>query len=117
MRKLFLAVAIGCVFAASALASGPVALTETQMDQVTAGGVEKVSAFVCPVIPSAAVGENNPQAKPLGDTGTYTVGPPTAADGGNLMVPITATNADGSGVPGGPQSAPGDTNYTAIWAK
>ena len=116
MKKLILALAIGFVFALSAFASGPVALTESQMDQVTAGGVEKVSAFVCPVIPSQAVGEHNPQAGPLGDTGTYTVVPATA-NNGSLWVPATATNGDGSGIPGGPQAAPGDTSYTAIWAR
>ena len=116
MRKLFLALAIGVVFASSALAAGPVALNDTQMDQVTAGGVEKVSAFVCPVILSEAVGDNNPQAGELGgDSGTYTVVPATA-NNGDLSVPITATNADGAGLPGGPHAAPGDTNYTAIWA-
>jgi hypothetical protein len=114
MRKLFLALAIGVVFASSALASGPVALNDTH--QVTAGGVEKVDAFVCPVITSQAVGEHNPQAGELGDSGTYTVVPDTA-NNGDLSVPITATNSDGSGIPGGPQAAPGDTNYTAIWAR
>ena len=116
MRKLILALAIGVVFASSALAAGPVALNDTQMDQVTAGGVEKVDAFVCPVITSQAVGDHNPQAGELGDSGTYTVVPATA-NNGNLWVPATATNGDGSGIPGGPQSAPGDTSYTAIWAR
>jgi hypothetical protein len=114
MRKLILALAAGFVFAFSAFASGPVALTESQMDQVTAGGVEKVSAFVCPVITSQAVGDHNPQAVELGDSGTYTVVPENA---GNLWVPATATNGDGSGIPGGPQAVPGDTSYTAIWAR
>lgn len=81
-----------------------------------AAPVEKTSAFVCPVITSAAMGEHNPNAVPLGATGTYTVGPPTGARGGNLMVPVHATNMNGSGIPGGPQSQPGDTDYTAIWA-
>jgi len=116
MRKLILALGIGFVFAFSAFASGPVALTENQMDQVTAGGVEKVSAFVCPVITSQAVGEHNPQAGELGDSGTYTVVPATA-NNGYLWVPATATNGDGSGIPGGPQASPGDTSYTAIWAR
>ena len=116
MNKLFLAVAIGFVFASSAFASGPVALTESQMDQVTAGGVEKVSAFVCPVITSQAVGEHNPQAGALGDTGDYTVVPETA-NNGDLMVPVTATNGDGYGTPTGSHSVPGDIDYTAIWAR
>ena len=37
----------------------PVSLSETQMDSVTAGGVYKVSAFVCPVITQDAVGMRN----------------------------------------------------------
>ena len=115
MRKLFLALAIGVVFASSALAAGPVALNDTQMDQVTAGGVDKVSAFVCPVITGKGIA-HNPQAGELGDTGTYTVVPATA-NNGHLYVPVHATNGDGSGIPGGPQAAPGDTSYTAIWAR
>jgi hypothetical protein len=72
------------------------------------------SDFVCPVITSEAVGEHNPIAGELGDTGTYTVVPATS-QANNMNVPDTATNGDGYGVPGGPQSAPGDTDYTAIW--
>ncbi|MFN2173846.1 MAG: hypothetical protein ACK2UF_20650, partial [Candidatus Promineifilaceae bacterium] len=63
-----------------------------------------------------AVGILNPQAGPLGTTGDYTVVPATA-NNGNLYVPATATNGDGYGLPGGPHSAPGDTDYTAIWAR
>ena len=70
--------------------------------------------FVCPVIPSDAVGAHNPIAGPLGDTGTYTVVPATS-QANHMNVPDNATNGDGAGVPGGPQSAPGDTDYTAIW--
>ena len=116
MRKLILALAIGVVFASSAFASGPVALSNAQMDQVTAGGVDKVSAFVCPTITNDAVGENNPQAGALGDTGDYTVVPETA-NNGDLMVPVTATNGDGYGTPTGSHSVPGDIDYTAIWAR
>jgi hypothetical protein len=94
----------------------PVSLSETQMDSVTAGGVYKVSAFVCPVITQDAVGMHNPQASALGSTGHYTVVPETASNG-NLYVPRRATNGDGYGLPGGPHSAPGDTDYTAIWAR
>jgi hypothetical protein len=72
------------------------------------------TAFVCPVIPNEAVGAHNPIAGPLGDTGTYTVVPATS-QANNLNVPDGATNMNGAGVPGGPQSAPGDTDYTAIW--
>ena len=70
--------------------------------------------FVCPVIPNDAVGEHNPIAGPLGNTGTYTVVPSTS-QANHLNVPDQATNGNGAGVPGGPQSQPGDTDYTAIW--
>lgn len=83
---------------------------------VLAAPVEKTDAFVCPVITAEAVGEHNPQAGPLGDSGNYTVVPETA-NNGNISVPIHATNADGEGVPPGPHAQPGDTDYTAIWAK
>ena len=79
----------------------------------SAAAPEKVEAFVCPVINSAQMGMHNPNAVPLGDTGTYTVGQPTAH---HKYVPAQATNMDGAGIPGGPQAAPGDTDYTAIWA-
>lgn len=101
--------------------AGPKVLSKAQMDSVAAGGVYKVSAFVCPVITQTAVGMHNPKAVPLGNSGTYTIGPPTGARGGELMVPEHATNADGYGVPGdttgsNAQSQPGDTDYTAIWS-
>ena len=81
-----------------------------------AAPVEMTGAFVCPVITSDAVGEHNPQAGPLGATGDYTVVPETA-NSGNLVVPVTATNGDEAGTPGGDHAVPGDTDYTAIWAK
>ena len=113
--KISLVVMILGLLVGSAYA-GPISLNETQLDSVTAGGVYKVSAFVCPVITQDAVGMHNPQAGPLGTTGDYTVVPQTA-NNGNLYVPVTATNGDGYGLPGGPHSAPGDTDYTAIWAR
>jgi hypothetical protein len=118
--KITLTVMIAGLLVSAAYA-GPISLNETQMDSITAGRVMKVSAFVCPVILQAAVGEHNPQAGELGDSGTYTVVPATA-NNGHLWVPVTATNADGNGRPGvttGPnqQSHPGDTDYTAIWAR
>jgi hypothetical protein len=116
MKNVIFALAMGGVFASSTLAMGPVLLDEAQMDQVAAGAVEKVGAFVCPVITSEAVGLHNPQAGPLGATGNYTVVPATA-NNGNLFVPEHATNGGGSGLPGGPHAAPGDTDYTAIWSK
>lgn len=94
----------------------PVSLSTTQMDSVVAG------SFVCPVIPqddggglaTASANEGVPDyvGNALPGEGEYTVAPPGAGD---LTVPIGATNADGMGSPGGMHSAPGDTNYTAIW--
>ena len=67
-------------------------------------------AFVCPVLGGNA-GVNG-QANGIGQlpTGAYTVGGP------DVMVPIHATNDEGAGSPAGPQAAPGDVGYTAIWS-
>ena len=81
--------------------------------------------FVCPVQdsqdehngkdPGTTGLANNPMAGPLGDTGTWTVVPGTS-QANNMNVPDNATNGNGTGSPGDPnQSAPGDTDYTAIW--
>ena len=71
--------------------------------------------FVCPVLtlPGQAV-ENSGHFNSLGN-GQYTFGP-GSADTFNGNVPNHATNGDGSGSPGGDHSAPGDTDYTAIWS-
>jgi len=76
----------------------------------SASAVEMTEGFVCPVISTDAV-LNSPKGGALGETGDYTIGGP------DVMVPIHATNADGAGVPGGDHSGPGDTDYTAIWAR
>jgi len=76
---------------------------------ISSAAVEKVDGFVCPVIKTDSV-LNSPKGGALGDTGDYTIGGP------NVSVPIHATNGDGTGTPPGPHSAPGDTDYTAIWA-
>lgn len=80
---------------------------------VLAEAPEMTEAFVCPVIESQSLA-NNPQAKQLPD-GNYTVVPETA-NNGDLYVPVHATNDDGQGKPGD-SAAPGDTTYTAIWAR
>ena len=72
---------------------------------------ERTDAFVCPVISTENV-TNSPRGHPLGDTGDYTIGGPTLKNG----VPIRATNGDGTGVPEGEHSRPGDSDYTAIWS-
>lgn len=102
----------GGLFASSALAA-PVVLSDAQMDAVAAGGVERVLAFVCPVLTTAAVfRDGEGPGGPLGIEGYYTIGGP------DVMVPLRATNGDGDGSnPGGPFNTPGDTPYTAIWAK
>src|SRR3989344_1683048 len=71
---------------------------------------EMTDGFVCPVIKTENV-LNSPKGGTLGDTGHYTIGGP------DVMVPVHATNGDGTGVPPGPHSMPGDTDYTAIWAR
>lgn len=107
--KAALAAAAGCLLTVSAYAD-PVPLSAAQMDSVVAAGVERVDGFVCPVITTDNV-LNSPKGGVLGDSGHYTIGGPDVA------VPIHATNGDGTGVPPGPHSAPGDTDYTAIWAR
>ena len=106
--KMALALFATGLFASSAYA-GPVSLTAAQMDSVAAGGVETIDGFVCPVITTAAV-LHSPKAMAIGE-GHYTI------IGPDVSVPLHATNGNGAGTPGGPHSQPGDTDYTAIWAK
>jgi hypothetical protein len=106
--KLALA-AMAASFAAVTTHADPVSLTDTQMDSVAAGGVERIDGFVCPVITTENV-LHSPKAGPIGE-GHYTVGGP------DVSVPLHATNGDGAGTPPGPHSQPGDTDYTAIWAR
>ena len=81
--------------------------------------VEKVDAFVCPVL-NATVGAHNPNAKPIGE-GDYTLFPGKAAgDPGThlnspVSVPENATNDNGNGTP--PDHAkPGENGYSPIWS-
>jgi hypothetical protein len=106
--KITLAVITGCLLASGAYAA-PVSLSDAQMDSVAAGGVESVDGFVCPVITTAAV-LNSPNGAAIGEGHYSIIGP-------DVAIPVHATNGDGAGTPGGPHSQPGDTNYTAIWAK
>lgn len=107
--KTTLVLVAACSFASGAYAAGPISLTAAQMDAVAAGGVERVDGFICPVISTDAV-LNSPKGGAIGE-GHYTIGGPDVA------VPIHATNGDGAGTPPGPHSQPGDTDYTAIWAR
>lgn len=123
--KIMLAVLIVGFLVSSAQAE-PISLSESQMDSITAGMVEKVSAFLCTVNVQGMDGLLNAgshsDAVPIGGpiTGydvdgnlvTYiTVAPGGAQD---LYVPTQATN---TGSPGGGFSAPGQSTYTAIWAR
>lgn len=105
--KLGFAVAGSLLLVGSASAA-PIMLSDDQMDTVAAGGVETVDGFVCPVISTDAV-LNSPNGVAIAGGDFSIVGP-------TVSVPIIATNGDGSGSPAGPHSAPGDTDYTAIWA-
>jgi len=91
----------GSIAVADEPTQGPIAMTDTQMDSVVAGG------FVCPVITTDAV-LNSANGITIGG-GHYSVAGP------DVTVPIHATNMDGDGTPFGPHAAPGDTDYTAIW--
>ena len=84
-------------------------LSLTLAPVISEAAVEKTDGFVCPVISTAAV-LNSPKGAALGNTGDYTIGGP------EVSVPMHATNADGAGTPPGPHAAPGDSDYTAIWA-
>ncbi len=99
------AAAFGMFSAGSALAAG--------------GPPERAEdPFVCPVLtlPGQAV-ENSGRFNEL-PSGEYSFGPGSAgsADTFNGNVPNHATNGDGAGTPPGDHSAPGDTDYTAIWS-
>lgn len=91
------------------VSAAPIALTDAQMDEVAAGGVERVDGFVCPVITTDGV-LNSPNGSAIAG-GHYTIVGPDVA------IPVHATNGDGAGSPGGSHSQPGDTDYTAVWAR
>lgn len=110
----------------SAVYAGPISLNETQMDSITAGGVNKVDAFLCTVNVHGMDGllnaSNHSESVPIG-------GPITGYDvDGNLVTYITVApqgaqellvspNATNTGTPGGGFSVPGQSTYTAIWAR
>jgi hypothetical protein len=108
MMKFGLAAAMASLAAVGAHAD-PVTLSDAQMDSVAAAGVETVDGFVCPVITTENV-LHSPKAGAIGE-GHYTIGGP------DVSVPLHATNGEGAGTPPGPHSQPGDTDYTAIWAR
>jgi len=106
MRRLLLVISIVVVAVAALIGTTGIVMAAPP-DHADHG-----NDFVCPVISSQNMGEHNPNAVPLGESGTFTVGQPTRH---YINVPDQATNMGGAGVPGGPQAAPGDTDYTAIW--
>jgi hypothetical protein len=106
--KLALSTVATCLFASSVYAT-PVSLSEAQLDSVAAGGVEKVDGFVCPVISTANVLNSGNGIQIAG--GDYSILGP------DVSIPLHATNDGGAGSPGGAHASPGDTSYTAIWAK
>lgn len=98
----------GSLLLAGSASAAPIMLSDVQLDAVAAGGVEKVDGFVCPVISTDAV-LNSPNGVAIAGGDFSVVGP-------TVSIPLHATNGNGSGSPAGPHSAPGDTDYTAIWA-
>lgn len=106
--KITLSVFTACLFASGVHAT-PLSLSDVQMDSVAAGGVERVEGFVCPVIETDKVLNSVNGIAIYG--GDYSILGP------DVSVPLHATNAGGAGSPGGAHASPGDTDYTAIWAK
>jgi hypothetical protein len=113
MRKLLTAAGAVAMLAGLSASSAVAAAPERADDP-----------FVCPVltVDENAVShtggdEGEGQFNTIGE-GEYTFGPGAAGsrDTFNGNVPNLATNGDGEGVPPGPRSSPGDTDYTAIWS-
>lgn len=99
IRVALVLTALSALTATTAFAAGPVEKSDT--------------AFVCPVLGGqAGMDHGQSSGGPITElpTGNYTVGGP------DVSVPLHATNGDGAGSPAGPQSSPGDTDYTAIWS-
>jgi hypothetical protein len=102
------------LIAASAMA----VLAGLSASSASAAPPERADApFVCPVLTISGQAADNGHFNSIGD-GQYTFAPGNAgsADTFNGNVPDHATNADGAGSPSGAHSAPGDTDYTAIWS-
>ena len=107
MKTKFILTAIATGLFASSVYATPVSLTDSQLDSVAAGGVDRVDGFVCPVISTAKV---------LNSTKGITINGAYSVLGPNVSIPLHATNGNGAGSPGGSFSSPGDSDYTAIWA-
>jgi len=81
--------------------------------------------FVCPVLPGSQDGKLQSEGPfitiPDGDGDgvadtSILPGNAGSAETFNGKVPSHATNGDGTGSPGGAHSAPGDTDYGAVWS-
>jgi hypothetical protein len=113
MKKLISVAIVACLVVGGIVGTAAIASAQPH---------DRVSAFVCPVFnPDSMAGVKNPNAfaiAPEGDVAHYSIAPGKAFThpGGPVMVPLHATNGNGTGSPGGPHSEPGDTDYTAIWA-
>ena len=94
--------ALATLLLASGANAAPLSLSTAQMDTVSGG------AFVCPVINTDAVLHSK---HGIMINGAYSV----LGQGGDISVPVHATNDNGAGSPGGTFASPGDTSYTAIW--
>src|SRR5438105_5909333 len=101
MRALTLIAAAGLLAGTTTAIAAPPAQRDPNTPQRSTG-------FVCPVISTDNV-LNSPKGGTLAG-GDYTIGGP------DVSVPTHATNGDGTGQPQGEHSAPGDTNYSAIWS-
>jgi len=104
-KRVFVAVsgvAVFGLFAGSAMAAPP----ERAADP-----------FVCPVLTVPDQADNSGRFDDIGNgESTFAPGSAGSAETFNGNVPTHATNSDGAGSPNGAHSAPGDTDYTAIWS-
>ena len=74
---------------------------------------EITNGFVCPVLGGQAGGDHGNSSP---DHFVTIAGGDITVIGPDVRVPVHATNDNGAGAPGGDHTAPGDREYTAIWA-
>ena len=73
--------------------------------------------FICPVLSVPDQADASGRFDDIGNgESTFAPGSAGSAETFNGNVPNQATNADGAGSPDGAHSAPGDTDYSAIWS-
>jgi hypothetical protein len=72
-------------------------------------GNPDATSFVCPVLGGNAGAHGNAEViATIGGGDSSIIGP-------NVLVPMHATNDNGSGAPGGSHASPGDDDYSPIW--